>query len=676
MDLKDTLTEHDCGTLGFPVDSVLSKIEKFPGLSGKLQDLLEAPQVSISPPLGHDPIDGKKNLYLADKPVYVPYITAMIMVRYAKAYTYRECRERLEKAGYKVSSEGQLSNIFNRIETKLGLRDKRRTEKRIADKNRENRENGIKRPATQARKDHLKGARKIQEANAAIKRAERDKQVAMAKLGRQAGKSGLTAKQLRDELSLRTPEARALADRIPKNRKIIYQPNPKQVLFHAAGEKFVLYGGAAGGGKSYAIMMDALRYCMYSDYRALIIRKTSPMLKELIGVSRMFYKKAYPGARFNKQEGVWYFPSGATIQFGYLDREEDLENYQGLPYTYIAFDEIQHQRSPEAFEYLARSRLRTTNPNMECFVRASANPGGAAWVKEFFIDPAGPNTTFWKKGLSWRFIPARLEDNPQLDVPEADGVSAYRKMLMSMDDTRRAQLLDGDWLAGDDNMFAFIPDIHVTSDDPPIHWNRIRGMDYGYRDPAATVWAAISPDNRMVIYDEHESLEETHGPWARDVIAREKKDTGPFGIVAPLEEVIDWSIFNVTGHTGPGVLEIIRKAGMRPRPADRNREAGWNQIHNRLAYDEKGIVSILIHERCERLIEQLTSARIHPKKPDDIDDTRATSKGRKHHWDLLDCLRYTCMARPSTMNFKDRATKYKAKASMSTVWAKFGRAAA
>ena len=142
------------------------------------------------------------------------------------------------------------------------------------------------------------------------------------------------------------------------------------------------------------MLMDALRYCMHGDYRALIIRKSSPMLKELIGVSRQYYPKAFPGARYNKQESVWYFPTGATIEFGYLDKPEDLERYQGLPYAYIGFDEIQHQRTPEGFEYLM-SRLRSANPEITCYMRASANPGGAPWVKEYFIDPATPGETFW-----------------------------------------------------------------------------------------------------------------------------------------------------------------------------------------------------------------------------------------------------------------------------------------
>ena len=409
------------------------------------------------------------------------------------------------------------------------------------------------------------------------------------------------------------------------------------------------------GGKSYAMLIDVLRYCQYEDYRGLIIRRTSPMLKELIGVSRSLYPKAFPGAKYNKSENVWYFPSGATIQFGYLDRPEDLDNYQGLPYSYIGFDEIQHQRSDEGFVYLM-SRLRSANPNIKCYIRASANPGGSPWVKETFIDPAAPNTTFYKGGLSYKFIPATLSDNPYLDTPVGDeSVSPYRKMLMALPEVKRKQLLEGDWLAGEDSMFAFTPFVHVTDELPPLHWSIINSLDYGYKDPACSLWGAMCPTTgQIIVYDELEMLETTHVPWARAV--KEREGWVPQGI----DRVIDHSVFNQTGHTGPGVRELIAKVGLSPKPADRNREAGWNQIYERLMIDPSTEQPrLLIHSSCTILIEQIMTARKNEKKPDDIDEKRIKSKGRVHHWDMLDCLRYMLMARPSHLTISERGMRYK-----------------
>jgi hypothetical protein len=223
-------------------------------------------------------------------------------------------------------------------------------------------------------------------------------------------------------------------------------------------------------------------------------------------------------------------------------------------------------------------------------------------------------------------------------------------------------------------MFAFSPTLHVTDELPPLHWNRIRGMDYGYNDPAATLWAGISPDGTIVVYDEHEMLQTPAAKWYGELMAKERAENGDFGILAPMEEVIDWTVFRNTGHTGPGILEQVHRLGGRPKPADRAREAGWDQIHSRLFTGPDEPPKLLIHSSCVKLIDQLQSARINSKKPDDIDEARAVSKGRKHHWDLLDVLRYICMARPSTMSFNDRSLKYKTQVNgMEQAWSYFGR---
>lgn len=382
------------------------------------------------------------------------------------------------------------------------------------------------------------------------------------------------------------------------------------------------------------------------------------MLKELISVSRSLYPKAFPGAKYNKSENMWYFPSGGTIQFGYLDREEDLDNYQGLPYSYIGFDEIQHQRTDAGFLYLL-SRLRNADPKIKCYIRASANPGGSPWVKERFIDPAEPNTTFYQDGLSYRFIPAKLSDNPHLDTPDdGEEVSPYRKMLMALPEVQRKQLLEGDWAVGEDAMFSFIPGLHITKDMPPAHWPVINALDYGFKDPAGSLWAASNPKTgQLVLFQEHETIQEDHVSWGKSIM--EAEGYIPQGV----DRVIDASVFKMTGHIGPGVREQLNSIGLSPRPADRNREAGWNQIHQRLLLDpDTKQPGLLVHESCEKLIDQLISARINPKKPDDIDEKRVKTKGRMHHWDLLDCLRYLVMARPCRKTMVERAMDHKSAA--------------
>ena len=148
-----------------------------------------------------------------------------------------------------------------------------------------------------------------------------------------------------------------------------------QTDFLAADEKDVLYGGAAGGGKSYAMLVDPLRYAHRKAHRALIIRRSMPELREMIDKSRELYPQAFPGAKFREVEKLWNFPSGAKIEFGFLERDADVYRYQGQAYSWIGFDEITHLPTEFSWNYLA-SRLRTTDPEIQTYLRCTANPGG------------------------------------------------------------------------------------------------------------------------------------------------------------------------------------------------------------------------------------------------------------------------------------------------------------
>jgi hypothetical protein len=227
------------------------------------------------------------------------------------------------------------------------------------------------------------------------------------------------------------------------NHKVLFHANEgPQTNFLAAGEKDVLYGGAAGGGKSYAMIIDPLRNCHKKAHRALILRRSMPELREMIDKSRELYPQAFPGAKFREVEKLWNFPSGAKVEFGFLERDADVYRYQGQAYSWIGFDEITHLPTEFAWNYLA-SRLRTTDPTIITYLRCTANPGGVGshWVKKRYIQPAEHNTSFLgMDGLTRKFIPARLEDNPYL---ANDGV--YEQMLKSLPPIQRRQLLEGNW---------------------------------------------------------------------------------------------------------------------------------------------------------------------------------------------------------------------------------------
>ena len=289
-------------------------------------------------------------------------------------------------------------------------------------------------------------------------------------------------------------------DFIEENKEsIVFKPNDgPQTDFLAAGEQDVLYGGAAGGGKSFAMLVDPLRFMNRSEHRALLLRRSMPELRELIDKSRELYTKAFPGAKFREVEKVWKFPSGATLEFGYLDRDADVYRYQGQSYSWIGIDELTQYPTEFPLQYL-QSRLRTTDSEIKPYIRCTANPGGVGghWVRKRYLTPAPPNEAFkGPDGLTRKFIPARLEDNPYLSK---DG--RYEQMLASLPPVQRKQLLEGNWDVAEGAAFVeFNPEIHVIPPFKiPIHWSKYKGVDYGYAAESCCVWSTIDPDDDTLI---------------------------------------------------------------------------------------------------------------------------------------------------------------------------------
>ena len=189
----------------------------------------------------------------------------------------------------------------------------------------------------------------------------------------------------------------AVSDLVAES-EVVFQPNSgPQTDFLSAGERDVLYGGAAGGGKSFALLADPLRYCHNPNHRGLLLRRTLDELTELIDKSRQLYPKAFPGAKFRESKSTWHFPSGATIWFTYLDKDKDVTRFQGQAFNWIGIDEITQYPTPYVWDYL-RSRLRTTDSELQqhLYMRCTANPGGVGgwWVKKTYIEDVEPNKPF------------------------------------------------------------------------------------------------------------------------------------------------------------------------------------------------------------------------------------------------------------------------------------------
>tara|TARA_R110000787_G_scaffold78891_4_gene172336 strand:- start:1090 stop:2625 length:1536 start_codon:yes stop_codon:yes gene_type:complete len=484
-------------------------------------------------------------------------------------------------------------------------------------------------------------------------------------------RQGKARKSSKKELVVKTPEIltkkmtssslRQESDALSvEEQEIIFRPNPgPQTKFLASTEQEVLYGGAAGGGKSYSMVADPVRYFNNPHARMLLVRRSTEELRELISVSKQLYPKAVPGIKFMERDKTWVAPSGATLWMSYLDRDDDVMRYQGQAFNWIGFDELTQWPSNYAWSYM-RSRLRTTKASgLPLYMRATSNPGGPGhqWVRRHFLDPSAPGEAFWAtdeygETIQWpkghtregeplfkrKFIPATLFDNPYLSE---DGM--YEANLLSLPEHQRRQLLEGDW---DVNEGAAFPEFnrrsHVVEPyEIPNSWTKFRAADYGYGSYTGVVWFAVVPGSeQLVVYRELYVSKVIATDLADMILDIESEESIRYG-------VLDSSLWHNRGDTGPSLAEQMIMKGCRWRPSDRSkgsRVAGKNEIHRRLQVDEfTEEPRLVIFSNCTHLISQLPSIPLDKKNPEDVD-----THSEDH---LYDALRYGVMTRPRSNIF-------------------------
>jgi hypothetical protein len=439
--------------------------------------------------------------------------------------------------------------------------------------------------------------------------------------------------------------------------QIRFVPQPAQMAYIDSPADITVFGGARGGGKTYASLGDFWLHAEDHgrDARGLMVRKTRTDLKDTIHTAINLYGNA---ASWREHGAFFDFRNGARLYMAFLENERDAQAYQGWSLTRCYLEEITQFSSLDPMMKLLAT-LRS-GAGIRCQMKATCNPGGPAHfaVKSMFIDNGPLNLVRDpESGITRVFIPSRVQDNPAL--LESDPRYIDRLKAVGSPQLVRAWL-EGDWDVVEGSFFPeFDRARHVV---PPFQiphgWIRFRSMDWGSASPFSVGWwvvvqdsfehdGRIVPRGAIVRYREwygargpNEGLKMTAEEVARGIVQRETADNGKREFIA--YGVLDPSAFAVI--SGPSIAETLVRNKVSFRRADNARVArdkrmgGWDQLRARLKGNRDGQPLIFFFSHCRDLIRTLPMMVHDPVDPEDLD-----SDSDDHAVD--DC-RYACLSRP------------------------------
>ena len=402
--------------------------------------------------------------------------------------------------------------------------------------------------------------------------------------------------------------------------------NERQKEFFNAREKFLFYGGAKSGGKSWAIRTkQILRRLKYPGSRGVLLRRTYPELLRN-HIDKVIFEIPDAIAKYNSQKHQLTFFNKSVLEFGSAQYERDIAQYHGAEYDDIGVDEAS-QFSEFQFDVL-RSVIRTTRTDLDTQMYLGANPGGVGhgWVKRRFITPTEPDPNY-------RFIPAKVYDNRIIMEADPD----YVKELEKLPENLRRAYLDGDWDIFEGQFFTdWSAPKHIVSQ---FAWSldvcqKIITYDWGYAAPGCALWLAFTPENasgvrRCYVYRELYQNQKTPEQWATDIKYFTDKEKVDY-MVLPRDCFVKEgraSIADIFKDPKKGIGVPIRQGESLTHTARQNRGA---VIHNYLAQAPDGLPYMLVHKNCRNLIRTLPE-QVHDETYPELMD----SAGEDHCCDSL-----------------------------------------
>lgn len=411
--------------------------------------------------------------------------------------------------------------------------------------------------------------------------------------------------------------------------------------------RFVGYGGARGGGKSFAMRVKLVLLCFrYSGLNCLLLRKTLPELKEnhLVPLLSLIGECAV----YKSTDRVFEFPNGSRLKLGYCDKETDIYRYQGQEFDVIGVEECTHFTWEQISFLMTANRTVRTDFSPRMFF--TGNPGGVGhtWFRRLFVKK---NYLAGERAEDYEFIPATVDDNRILMTRNPE----YVTVLDSLPEKLRQAHRYGNWDVFDGQFFEEFRDSPEGYDSrrwshvirafsPPRDWKYFRSFDFGYAKPFSCGWWVQDYDGRLYrileLYGCTKSANEGV-KWTPDRIfseIRRVETEHPYLKGKTVHGVADPSIWD--SSRGEAIVETAAKHGVYFSPGDNKRIPGWMQVHYRLTFDEKGFPLLYVFENCAAFIRTFPLLQYSKLNPEDLD-----SEGEDH---VADEVRYMCMMCPVT----------------------------